>query len=127
MQARNFKVVVAPRPIIALVLRPPLLAPAMAVGSEAQNYWLRCERVARRSPMNFLLRNPGVNVCRLKYSSARKLIKLERDHPGCLKLRIDLPNFWSEKLPLADYGELDIHLITCLQKQKAGHYHLEIL
>jgi hypothetical protein len=40
---------------------------------------------------------------------------------------MDLPKFCSEKSAIADYGELDIHLITSLQKQKAGHRNPEIL
>ncbi len=60
MQARSFKVVVATWQIIGLAVTPPLHAPTIDVGSEALNYWLRCERVARGYPRNFLLRNPDL-------------------------------------------------------------------
>ena len=55
MEARSFKLVVATWQIIALVLRPPLRAPAMDVGLEAYIPWPGCETVIPGSPTNFLI------------------------------------------------------------------------
>ena len=105
MSARRFKVVVATWHSIALVLRAPLHAPALDVGSEAQNYGLRCERPVVSSRVERVAPgSPGSLYCGIRVQAVPNVFNRLNflNELNCLRGRYSLGPNRSDR-----FGEFD--------------------